>query len=145
LFPLRGNPNAPGQPSRLYLLKESTPWNRVAREWLPYYVAIAVIVLGIQIRPDLSQMSRALIFPPAVVIAAAINAFAEEFMFGSMPLARRSHRCAAERVSGLVGREEHVRNAGLCLGVLAPLSRGRYRLRLLGGVSLTVLAVAFLV
>jgi membrane protease YdiL (CAAX protease family) len=88
LFLVRGNPSAPAQPSRLHGIKESTPWNRVARGWLPYYVAIAVIVLGIQIRPDLSQISRALIFLPAVVIAAAINAFAEEFMFRSMVLAR---------------------------------------------------------
>ena len=88
LFLVRGNPSAPAQPSRLHLLKESKPWNRVARGWLPYYVIIAVIVLGIQIRPDVSQISRALIFLPAVVIAAAINAFAEEFMFRSVPLAR---------------------------------------------------------
>jgi membrane protease YdiL (CAAX protease family) len=88
LFLVRGNPSAPAQPSRLHLLKEPTPWNRVARGWLPYYVAIAAIVLGIQIRPDLSQISRALIVLPAVVIAAAINALAEEFMFRSVPLAR---------------------------------------------------------
>jgi len=88
LFLVRGNPSAPAQPSRLHLLKESKPWNRVARGWLPYYVIIAVIVLGIQIRPDVSQISRALIFLPAIVIAAAINAFAEEFQFRSMLLAR---------------------------------------------------------
>jgi hypothetical protein len=88
LFLVRGNPSAPAQPSRLHGLKEPTPWNRVARGWLPYYAIILVIVLGIQIRPDVSQISRALIFLPAIVIAAAINAFFEEFVFRSMPLAR---------------------------------------------------------
>ncbi len=88
LFLVRGNPSAPAQPSRLHGLKEPTPWNRVARGWLPYYAIIAVIVLGIQLRPDVSQISRALIFLPAVVIAAAINAFVEEFVFRSAPLAR---------------------------------------------------------
>jgi membrane protease YdiL (CAAX protease family) len=90
LFLVRGNPSAPGQPTRLLLgiLKEPKPWNRVVREWLPFFVIIAAIVLGIQVRPDVSQISQALIFLPAIIIAAAINAFAEEFEFRSMLLAR---------------------------------------------------------
>jgi membrane protease YdiL (CAAX protease family) len=88
LFLVRGNPSAPAQPSRLHLLKEPVPWTRVARRWLPYYVIIGGIVLWMQVRPDVSQISRALIFLPAIVIAAAINAFVEEFEFRSMPLAR---------------------------------------------------------
>ena len=122
LFLVRGNPSAPAQPSRLHLLKESTPWNRVARGWLPYYVAIAVIVLGIQIRPDLSQISRALIFLPAVVIAAAINAFAEEFMFRSMVLARLGPvlgpRQAIWMAAGLFGLMHYFGWPGGPMGVL---------------------------
>jgi len=122
LFLVRGNPSAPAQPSRLHLLKESTPWNRVARGWLPYYVAIAVIVLGIQIRPDLSQISRALIFLPAVVIAAAINAFAEEFMFRSMVLARLGPvlgpRQAIWMAAGLFGLMHYFGWPGGPIGVL---------------------------
>ena len=90
LFLVRGNPSAPGQPTRLLLgiLKEPKPWNRVVREWLPFFVIIAAIVLGIQVRPNVSQITQALIYLPAIVIGAAINAFAEEFEFRSMLLAR---------------------------------------------------------
>lgn len=89
LFLVRGNPSAPAQPTRLLPgLKESRPWNRVAREFLLVYAIVLVIVLGMDIRPDVSQVSRALIFLPAIVIGAVINAFAEEFEFRSMLLSR---------------------------------------------------------
>jgi membrane protease YdiL (CAAX protease family) len=88
LFLARGNPSAPAQPSRLLLLKEPRPWNRVARDFLLVYVIITLIVVWLDFRPDVSQIPRALIFLPAIVIGAAINAFAEEFQFRSMLLAR---------------------------------------------------------
>jgi hypothetical protein len=88
LFLDRGNPNAPGQPTRLLLLKEPTPWNRIIRKFLPVYIIIVLIVLGIQVLPISRQFSQILIYLPAIVIAAAINAFGEEFEFRSMPLVR---------------------------------------------------------
>ena len=91
LFLVRGNPSAPAQPSRFLAGgsgKESVPWNRVALSFIPIYIIIATIVLGIQLRPDLNQISQALIYLPAIIIAAAINAFAEEFEMRSVPLAR---------------------------------------------------------
>jgi len=90
LFLVRGNPSAPGQPTRLLLdiLREPKPWNRVVREWLPFYAVILLIVVGIQVRPDVSQVLRAVTFLPAIVVMAAINAFSEEFEFRSVLLAR---------------------------------------------------------
>jgi membrane protease YdiL (CAAX protease family) len=88
LFLVRGNPSAPAQPTRLLLQKKTTPWNRVVREWLPVYVIIVVILEVILVRPGVSQITQALIYLPAIVIGAAINAFAEEFMFRSVVLAR---------------------------------------------------------
>ena len=90
LFLVRGDPSASAQPTRLMrgILDESKPWNRVVREWLPYYIIILGIVLVIQVRPDVSQVMQALIFLPAIVIGAAINAFAEEFTLRSMLIAR---------------------------------------------------------
>jgi membrane protease YdiL (CAAX protease family) len=88
LFLVRGNPNAPGQPTRLLLLKEPTPWKRIIRKFLPVYIIIVLIVLGIQVLPISRQFSQILIYLPAIVIAAAINAFGEEFEFRSMPLVR---------------------------------------------------------
>jgi membrane protease YdiL (CAAX protease family) len=40
------------------------------------------------VRPDVSQILRAWIFLPAIVIGAVINAFVEEFECRSMPLSR---------------------------------------------------------
>jgi membrane protease YdiL (CAAX protease family) len=90
LFLVRGNPGAPAQPTRLLpgIRDEPKPWNRVVLQWLPYYIIIAVVILALQIRPNLSQISRALVFLPAIVTAAAINAFGEEVEFRSMLLAR---------------------------------------------------------
>jgi membrane protease YdiL (CAAX protease family) len=91
LFLVRGNPSAPAQPTRLLAGgsgKESVPWNRVARNFLLIFIIISGVVLWVQLRPDLSQISQALIFLPAIIIAAAINAFGEEFEFRSVPLAR---------------------------------------------------------
>jgi hypothetical protein len=88
LFLVRGNPSAPAQPTRLLGLKEPRPWNRVARDFLLVYVIITVIVAWLDVRPDVSQIPRALIYLPAIIIAVVINVFAEEFMFRSMLLAR---------------------------------------------------------
>lgn len=90
LFLIRGDPRALAEPTRLMLgaLRESKPWDRVAREFLPVYVIIVVVVVGIQVRPDLSQLLQSLIYLPAIIIAAAINAFVEEFEFRSVLLSR---------------------------------------------------------
>ncbi len=87
LFLVRGTPNAPGEPTRLLLLKEPTPWNLIIRRFLPVYIIIVLIVMGIQVVPISRQFSQILVYLPAIVIAAAINAFGEEFEFRSMPLA----------------------------------------------------------
>jgi hypothetical protein len=88
LFLVRGNLSAPAQPSRLLNVKEPKPWNRVARQFMLVYVIILVIVVWLNVQPDLNQISQALIYFPAIVIAAAINALAEEFQFRSVLLAR---------------------------------------------------------
>jgi membrane protease YdiL (CAAX protease family) len=88
LFLVSGNPSAPGQPTRLLDLKEPTPWNRIVRKFLPVYIIIALIIMGIQVLPISRQFSQILIYLPAIFIAATINAFGEEFEFRSMPLVR---------------------------------------------------------
>jgi membrane protease YdiL (CAAX protease family) len=47
-----------------------------------------VIVIWQDFRPNITQISRVLVLLPAIVIAAVINAFAEEFVFRSVLLAR---------------------------------------------------------
>jgi membrane protease YdiL (CAAX protease family) len=109
LFLVRGNPSAPGQPTRLLFMKEPEPWNRVVRNFLPVYVIIAVIVVGIQVRPNVSQITRALIYLPAIVIGAAINAFAEEFEFRSMPLSR---------LRPVLGKQQSIMITAVLMGLL---------------------------
>ena len=47
LFLVRGNPNAPGHPTRLLNMKEPAPWNHIVRKFLPVYIIIAVIIMGV--------------------------------------------------------------------------------------------------
>jgi peptidoglycan/LPS O-acetylase OafA/YrhL len=87
LFLTRGEPRALAKPTPfLPALKETQPWNKVVRSFLPFYVGGMLIVLWLQIRPDASQFTRMLTFLPAIILAAAINAFAEEFEARSMLL-----------------------------------------------------------
>jgi membrane protease YdiL (CAAX protease family) len=89
LFLVRGDPQALAGPTWLLPgLRKPRPWNRVILLFLPFFVVILVIVLGLQVRPGASRMLRALIFLPATVIAAAINAIGEEFEYRSMLLSR---------------------------------------------------------
>jgi membrane protease YdiL (CAAX protease family) len=90
LFLTRGDPKANAQPTPLLLgiVKEPKPWNRVALEWLPYYVIILLVVVWLQERPDVSQIMQAVIYLPAIFIMAVINAFSEEFEFRSTLMAR---------------------------------------------------------
>jgi membrane protease YdiL (CAAX protease family) len=125
LFLVRGNPSAPAQPSRFLAggnAKKPVPWNRVALQFLPIYTIIAVIVLGIQLRPDVSQILQVLIYLPAIVLAAAIIAFAEEFMFRSMMLARLKPVVgagqAALMAAGLFGLMHYFGWPGGPIGVL---------------------------
>jgi membrane protease YdiL (CAAX protease family) len=88
LFLRLGNPNAPAQRSRIFNIKETMPWTQLIRQFILIFVAIFVIVLWLNVRPDISKISQALIFLPAITIAAAINGLAEEFQFRSVLLAR---------------------------------------------------------
>ena len=88
LFLVRGNPRADCHPSRLQLMKIPEPWPRFVRNFLPVYVIITLVIIGIQVSPTASQFAQALMYLPAILIAAAINAFAEEYEFRSVHLAR---------------------------------------------------------
>jgi hypothetical protein len=129
LFLVRGDPKAPAQPTRLLPgLKESRPWNRVAGQFLPFFVIILVIVLAIQLRPNVGQISRAFVFLPALVIGAAINALGEEFEFRSVLLARLESvvgpRQAILITTGLFGLLHYFGVPGGPFGMLLPAYLG---------------------
>jgi membrane protease YdiL (CAAX protease family) len=87
LFLVRGNPGALFRWGHTDS-EELTSWPRVVRAFLPYYIIVCGIVLALQVRPSMSQIYNVLIFLPAISIAAAINAFGEEFEWRSVLLAR---------------------------------------------------------
>jgi membrane protease YdiL (CAAX protease family) len=88
LYLVKGDPKALASPTRILQGNKTIPWNQIMRGWLPWYTLIITIVLWFMVSPNLDQFSEALIFLPAALIAAIINAFAEEFIFRSMVLAR---------------------------------------------------------
>jgi len=87
LFLGLGNINAPAQPSRIFNIKETKPWPQLVLQFILIFVLILGTVLWLNVQPDFSKFSRALIFLPACLIAAAINGLSEEFQFRSMLLA----------------------------------------------------------
>lgn len=91
LFLVRGNPRALFQPIRFLPDANSgrpTSWTRSMRSFLPTFIIVFVIIMALQIRPGLSQLYKVLISLPFITIAAAINAFSEEFEYRSVLLAR---------------------------------------------------------
>ena len=124
LYLVRGEPNAKAKPSRLLLdiAKEHTPWSGVITKWIPYYIIILLVVVGIQVRPSMSQIMQALRFLPFITIAAAINAFNEKFQFRSMVLARTERAVGAEMAiylsAGFFGLQHYFGSPGGIFGVL---------------------------
>jgi membrane protease YdiL (CAAX protease family) len=88
LYLVKGDLKALASPARILQGNKTKPWNQIMRGWIPWYVLIITVILYFQVRPNLDQLSSALVFLPAALIAAIINAFAEEFIFRSMMLAR---------------------------------------------------------
>jgi len=83
-----GNLNAPAQRSRIFGIKETKPWPQLFLQFILIFVLILGVVLWLNVQPDFGKFSRALIFLPACLIAAAINGLVEEFQFRSVLLAR---------------------------------------------------------
>jgi membrane protease YdiL (CAAX protease family) len=88
LYLVWGDPKAPASPTRLLQGNKTLPWSRVVRNWLPYYVLIILLIIWFQARPSFTQVAHAFVFLPAILLAALLNAFGEEFIFRSVMLAR---------------------------------------------------------
>jgi len=124
LYLVRGEPNAEAKPSRLLhdIAKEHTPWTRVIGKWIPYFIIILLVVVGIQTRPNMSQVLQAVRFLPFITAAAAINAFNEEFQFRSMILARTIYVVGSQQAIYLsavfFGLQHYFGSPGGIFGVL---------------------------
>lgn len=88
LFLVRGNLNASVQPHRLLTKKENETWNRIGPAFILIFAVVTMIVMWVSLQPDLSNISQVLILLPAILLASAINAAAEEFQYRSVLLAR---------------------------------------------------------
>ena len=86
-FLVRGDTAAPAEPVRWLGIKEGTKWNRLGREFAIYLSLGTLAFLVIAGRPPLDIVVRALPFLPAVLLAAAMNAFYEEMTYKASFLA----------------------------------------------------------
>ena len=80
-FMVKGNTSAPAEPIKWLGIKEGERWNKLGRDFAIYISLGTLAFLVIAGRPPLDIVVRALPFLPAVLIAAALNAFNEEMTY----------------------------------------------------------------
>jgi hypothetical protein len=77
----RGDTSAPAEPIRWLRVRPGDRWNTVGRD-LAFFISLGTLAfLIISGRPSLDIVIRALPFLPAVLLAAALNAFNEEVTY----------------------------------------------------------------
>lgn len=86
LFLVKGNINAPVEPSRLLGMKKSEPWTRIGTIFAVIFASVTLIYLTLSNPPSLSTIQSALPLIPVAITIAAINAFNEEFTLRAAPL-----------------------------------------------------------
>jgi hypothetical protein len=80
-FLVRGNTDAPVAPIRWLGVKEGARWNKFGG-WLTFFISLGTLAfLIIAGHPPLDIVIRAVPFLPAVLLAAALNAFNEELTY----------------------------------------------------------------
>ena len=101
---------------------EVASWPVLVRNVLVVLVISAVVVLGLQLQPNLKQIRKVLIYLPAILIGAVINAFGEEYEFRSIYLARLLPVLGKQQsifiTSALFGLLHYFGNPGSIPGVL---------------------------
>ena len=77
----KGDPSAPARPIRWLGVNPGDRWNAVGR-WGTIFISLGTLAfLVIAGRPSLSTLAQALPYLPAVLLAAALNAFNEEVTY----------------------------------------------------------------
>lgn len=77
----KGDPSAPARPIRWLGVNPGDRWNAVGR-WGTIFISLGTLAfLVIAGRPSLSTLAQALPYLPAVLLAAALNAFYEEVTY----------------------------------------------------------------
>jgi membrane protease YdiL (CAAX protease family) len=91
LFLVRGDPDAPvGADPALPGFPPGMPWRTALFNWkgfLPTFLGAVVVISIVQIGSDLANIGLAVLWLPAIVLAAAVNALREEVVFRSVLLA----------------------------------------------------------
>jgi hypothetical protein len=80
-FLVKGNTSAPVEPVRWLGVKAGEKWDKFGRNFALYISLGTLAFLVIAGRPPLDLVVRALPFLPAVLVAAALNAFNEEMTY----------------------------------------------------------------
>ncbi len=87
-FLVRGEVDAPVEPSKLIGLKKSEPWTRIGSIFVAVFCAGTLFSLLLTSHPSLDALIRALPLVPAALLIAAVNAFNEEFTLRAAPLSQ---------------------------------------------------------
>jgi membrane protease YdiL (CAAX protease family) len=85
LFLTIGTLNAP---SRVPFLGKSVSWTVLGPILIVVFGVLVALYLTAAVKPQLGQLGRVIVLLPVIVVFAALNAFNEEFIFRSVPLAR---------------------------------------------------------
>ena len=80
-FLVKGDTSAPAEPVRWLGIKQDERWNKIGRNFAVILSSGTLAFLVIAGRPPLDIALRALPFIPAILIAAALNAFNEEMTY----------------------------------------------------------------
>lgn len=80
-FLVKGDTSAPAEPVRWLDIKQGEPWNKLGRNFAFILSLGTLAFLLIAGRPPLDIVLRAAPFIPAILIAAALNAFNEEMTY----------------------------------------------------------------
>ncbi len=80
-FLVKGNTSAPAEPVTWLGIKDGEPWNKLGRNFAIIISSGTLAFLILAGRPPLDLVIRALPFVPAILLAAALNAFNEEMTY----------------------------------------------------------------
>ena len=85
-FLVKGQINAPVEPSKLLGMKKPEPWTRIGTIFAIIFASVTLVYLLLSMQPSLGAFVQAIPLIPVALLIAVINAFNEEFTLRAGPL-----------------------------------------------------------
>lgn len=85
-FLVRGQINAPVEPSKLLGIKKPEPWTRIGTIFAFVFASVTLVYLLLSMQPSLGAFVQAIPLIPVALLIAVINSFNEEFTLRAGPL-----------------------------------------------------------